>query len=49
MLDQSIFGCAVISGLYLFQEMLILNPSITFSKNLMLLLIDKVTTETYKV
>ena len=49
MLDQSIFGCAVISGLYLFQEMLILNPSITFSKNLILLLIGKVTTETYKV
>ena len=49
MLDQSdnlsfFFGCVVISELYLFQEIVLLNPCFIFSKNLILSLIDKVTT-----
>ena len=52
MLDQSdnlnyyVFGCAVISDLYLFQEIVLLNPCFIFSKNLILPLIDKVKTGT---
>ena len=38
------FDCVVISDLYLFQETVVLNPCFTFSKNLMLSFIDKVTT-----
>ena len=47
MLDQSdnlnycFLGSAVISDLYLFQEIALLNPYFIFSKNLILLLIDK--------
>ena len=49
MLDQSdnlsfFFGCVVISELYLFQEIVLLNPCFIVSKNLILSLIDKVTT-----
>ena len=40
------FGCAVIWDLYLFQEIVLLNPCFTFFKNLILSLIDKVTTAT---
>ena len=36
--------CVVISDLYLFQEVVLLNPCFIFSKNLILSLIDKVTT-----
>ena len=39
------FVCVVISDLYLFQEIVLLNPCFIFSKNLILSLIDKVTTE----
>ena len=52
MLDQSdgqkfsFFACVVISVLYLFQEIVLLNPCFIFSNNLILSLIDKVTTET---
>ena len=52
MLDQSdnlnhcFFGCIVISDLYLFQEIFLLNPYFIFSKNFILSLIDKVTTGT---
>ena len=50
MLDQSdnlsnFFGSVVISDLYLFQEFVLLNPCLIFSKNLVLSLIDNVTTE----
>ena len=37
-----LFGCVAFSDLYLFQETILLNPSFIFSKNLMLLFIDKV-------
>ena len=50
MSDQSdnllLFGCVVISDLYLFQEIVVLNPCFIFSKNVILSLIDKVTTGT---
>ena len=36
------FGCVAFSDLYLFQETILLNPCFIFSKNLMLLFIDKV-------
>ena len=39
-----VFGCVVISDLYLFQEIVLLNPCFISSKNLILSLIDKVTT-----
>ena len=39
-------GCVVISDLYLFQKIVLLNPCFIFSKNLMLSFIDKVTTGT---
>ena len=47
MLDQSysldlFFGCFVISYLYLFQEIVLLNPCYMSSKDLMLSFIDKV-------
>ena len=38
------FGCVVISDLYLFQEIVVLNPYFIFSKNFMLSFIEKVTT-----
>ena len=38
------FGCVVILDLYLFQEIVLLNPCFIFFKNLMLSFIDKVTT-----
>ena len=38
------FGCVVISDLYLFQELVLLNPCYIFYKNLILSFIDKVTT-----
>ena len=41
------FACVVISDLYLFQEINLLNACFIFSKNLILSLIDKVTTEIY--
>ena len=41
-----LFGCIVISDLHLFQQMVLLNPCFTFSKNLTLSFIDKVTTGT---
>ena len=46
MQDQSnnLNYCVVISALYLFQEIAILNPCFIFSKNLILSLIEKVTT-----
>ena len=40
------FVCVVISDLYLLQEIVLLNPCFIFSKNLILPLIDKVTTGT---
>ena len=52
MLDQSdnlnycVFGCDAISDVYLFQEIALLNPCFIFSKNLILSLIEKVTTWT---
>ena len=52
MLDQldnltyCFFGCAIISDLYLFQNIVLLNPCFIFSKNLILSLIDKVTVGT---
>ena len=52
MLDQSdnlnyyFFRCVVISDLYLFQEFVLLNLCFMFSKNLILSVIDKVTTGT---
>ena len=39
-------GCVVISHLYLFQEIVHLNPCFMFCKNLMPSFIDKVTTGT---
>ena len=36
------FGCVVISDLYLFQEIVLLNLCFRFSKNLILSLVDKV-------
>ena len=50
MLDQSdnrnywYFGCVVISDLYLFQEIVLLNRYFIFGKYLVLSLIHKVTT-----
>ena len=50
MLDESdnpnycFFGCLVISDLYLFQEIVLLNPSFLFHKILVLSFKDKVTT-----
>ena len=42
--DQfGLIRCVVISDLYLFQDIALLNPYFKFSKNLMSLLIDKVT------
>ena len=38
--------CVVISDLYLFQEIVILNPCLIFSRNLILSFIEKVTTGT---
>ena len=38
------FGFVVISDLYLFQDIVLLNTCFKFSKNLMLLFIGKVTT-----
>ena len=51
MLDQSynincFLDCVLISHLYLSQEIVLLNPCYMFSKSLMLLFIDKVTTRT---
>ena len=52
MLDQSdnlnycFFVCVIISDLYLFQEIVLLNLCFIFSKNLILPLTDKVTTGT---
>ena len=52
MLDQSdnlnhcFFGCAVISDLYLLQEIVLINLYFIISKNLILSIIDKVKTET---
>ena len=40
------FGCIVLSDLYLFHKFVLLNPCFIFSKNLILSLIDKVTTGT---
>ena len=40
------FGWVVVSGLYLFQEIVLLNPCFIFSKKLILSLIKKVTTGT---
>ena len=40
------FGCVVISDLYLLSEIVLLNLYFIFSKKLILLLIDKVTTRT---
>ena len=37
------FVCVVISDLYLFQDIVLLNPCSKFSENLMLLFMDKVT------
>ena len=41
------FDCVVISDIYLFQKIVLLNPWFKFSKNLILLFMDKATTETY--
>ena len=41
-----VFGCVVISDLYFVQEIVLLNACFIFSKNLILSLIDKVTTGT---
>ena len=41
-----VFGCVFILDLYLFHEIVLLNDCIIFSKNLILSLIDKVTTGT---
>ena len=38
-----VFGCVVISDLYLLHEVALLNPCFMFSRNLILSLIDKVT------
>ena len=51
MVDQSnnlnyCFLVVFISDLYFFQEIFLLNPCFIFSQNLILLFIDKVTTET---
>ena len=52
MLDESdglnyyFFACVVISVLYMFQEIVLLNPCFIFSNNLILSLIDKVATGT---
>ena len=51
MLHQSdnlnfVFGCAVISDLYLFQEVVLLNSCFIFYANLILSLINKVKTGT---
>ena len=47
MLDQLLFlGYTVFPDLYLLQETVLLNPCFKWSKNVMLLFIDKVTTET---
>ena len=43
------FGCVVISDLYLLKEIVLLNPCFIFSKNLVLSLIDKVTTGTWSL
>ena len=40
------FGCVVISDLYLFQEIILLNPCFIFFQNMILSLMDKVTTGT---
>ena len=40
------FVYVVISNLYLFQEVVLLNPCLIFSKNLILPVLDKVTTGT---
>ena len=40
------FGCVVTSDLYLFHKIVLLNSCFIFSKSLILLLIDKVTTGT---
>ena len=45
-LNYYFFGCVVIADLYLFQEIVLLNPCFIFSESLMLSLIDKVTTKT---
>ena len=45
-LNYYFFGCVVISDLHLFQEIFLLNPWFIFSKTLILLLTDKVTTGT---
>ena len=42
------FVCAVISDMYLFQEIVVLNPCFIFSRNL-ILLIEKVTTGTWNL
>ena len=55
MLDESdniyifFFGWVVISDLYLFQEIVLLNLCFIFSKKLILSLIYKVTTGTYSL
>ena len=41
-----VFGCVVILDLYLFHEVALLNPCFMFSRNLILSLIDKVTSGT---
>ena len=43
------FGCVVISDLYLFLEIVILNSCFVFSGNLILSLIDKATTGTWSL
>ena len=45
-LNYYFFCCVVISDLYLFQEFVLLNLCFMFSKNLILSVIDKVTTGT---
>ena len=42
-----VFGWVIISDLYLFQKIGLLNPCFMFSKNLILSLIDKVTKGTF--
>ena len=40
------FGCVVTLDVYFFQEIVLLNPCLSFSKKVMLLFTDKVTTGT---
>ena len=42
-------GCVIISDKYLFQEVVLLNPCLIFSKNVILSLIEKVTTGAYSL